>query len=74
MLPVLWWDLNQNKAVIKDGAKMVNAVSMWFLNSVIVGNSYGGNYAMCGKAYDPRLILPGQAPNLLWAEHKPPKY
>ena len=46
--------------IIKDGAKMVNAVS----NSVvpkftfIVGNSYGaGNYAMCGKAYDPRLIF-----------------
>lgn len=45
--------------IIKDGAKLVNAVS----NSVvpkftfIVGNSYGaGNYAMCGKAYDPRLI------------------
>ncbi len=46
--------------IIKDGAKMVNAVA----NSVvpkftfIVGNSYGaGNYAMCGKAYDPRLIF-----------------
>lgn len=45
--------------IVKDGAKMVNAVA----NSVvpkftfIVGNSYGaGNYAMCGKAYDPRLI------------------
>jgi len=45
--------------IIKDGAKMVNAVS----NSVvpkftfIIGNSYGaGNYAMCGKAYDPRFI------------------
>ncbi|REA58714.1 acyl-CoA carboxylase subunit beta [Dyadobacter luteus] len=45
--------------IIKDGAKMVNAVA----NSIvpkftfIVGNSYGaGNYAMCGKAYDPRLI------------------
>ncbi|MBI3585711.1 MAG: acyl-CoA carboxylase subunit beta [Ignavibacteriales bacterium] len=45
--------------IIKDGAKMVNAVA----NSVVpkftvfVGNSYGaGNYAMCGKAYDPRLI------------------
>jgi acetyl-CoA carboxylase carboxyltransferase component len=45
--------------IIKDGAKMVNAVA----NSVvpkftfIVGNSFGaGNYAMCGKAYDPRLI------------------
>lgn len=46
--------------IIKDGAKMVNAVS----NSVVpkftfvIGNSYGaGNYAMCGKAYDPRLIF-----------------
>ncbi len=46
--------------IIKDGAKMVNAVA----NSVvpkftfIVGNSYGaGNYAMCGKAYDPRLLF-----------------
>jgi acetyl-CoA carboxylase carboxyltransferase component len=46
--------------IIKDGAKMVNAVA----NSVvpkftfIVGNSYGaGNYAMCGKAYDPRMIF-----------------
>ena len=46
--------------IIKDGAKMVNAVA----NSVvpkftfIAGNSYGaGNYAMCGKAYDPRLIF-----------------
>ncbi len=46
--------------IIKDGAKMVNAVA----NSVvpkftfIIGNSYGaGNYAMCGKAYDPRLIF-----------------
>jgi 3-methylcrotonyl-CoA carboxylase beta subunit len=46
--------------IIKDGAKMVNAVA----NSVvpkftfITGNSYGaGNYAMCGKAYDPRLIF-----------------
>lgn len=45
--------------IIKDGAKMVNAVA----NSIVpkftfmVGNSYGaGNYAMCGKAYDPRLI------------------
>jgi 3-methylcrotonyl-CoA carboxylase beta subunit len=46
--------------IIKDGAKMVNAVA----NSVvpkftfITGNSYGaGNYAMCGKGYDPRLIF-----------------
>ncbi|MEO1450623.1 MAG: carboxyl transferase domain-containing protein, partial [Bacteroidota bacterium] len=51
---------SEQGGIIKDGAKMVNAVS----NSVvpkftfIVGNSYGaGNYAMCGKAYDPRLIF-----------------
>lgn len=51
---------SEHGGIIKDGAKMVNAVS----NSVvpkftfIVGNSYGaGNYAMCGKAYDPRLIF-----------------
>lgn len=49
----------EHGGIIKDGAKMVNAVA----NSVvpkftfIIGNSYGaGNYAMCGKAYDPRLI------------------
>jgi acetyl-CoA carboxylase carboxyltransferase component len=50
---------SEQGGIIKDGAKMVNAVA----NSVvpkftfIIGNSYGaGNYAMCGKAYDPRLI------------------
>ena len=50
---------SEQGGIIKDGAKMVNAVA----NSVVpkftfvVGNSYGaGNYAMCGKAYDPRLI------------------
>ena len=50
---------SEQGGIIKDGAKMVNAVA----NSIvpkftfIVGNSYGaGNYAMCGKAYDPRLI------------------
>ncbi|SDK26822.1 Acetyl-CoA carboxylase, carboxyltransferase component [Catalinimonas alkaloidigena] len=45
--------------IIKDGAKMVNAVANSVVPkfTVIVGNSYGaGNYAMCGKAYDPRLI------------------
>src|SRR6185503_3593257 len=45
--------------IIKDGAKMVNAVSNSTVPkfTFIVGNSYGaGNYAMCGKAYDPRLI------------------
>jgi 3-methylcrotonyl-CoA carboxylase beta subunit len=51
---------SEHGGIIKDGAKMVNAMS----NSVvpkftfIMGNSYGaGNYAMCGKAYDPRLIF-----------------
>ncbi len=45
--------------IIKDGAKMVNAVANSVVPkfTVVVGNSYGaGNYAMCGKAYDPRLI------------------
>jgi 3-methylcrotonyl-CoA carboxylase beta subunit len=46
--------------IIKDGAKMVNAVANSVVPkfTIILGNSYGaGNYAMCGKAYDPRLIL-----------------
>lgn len=46
--------------IIKDGAKMVNAVANSTVPkfTVIIGNSYGaGNYAMCGKAYDPRLIV-----------------
>lgn len=46
--------------IIKDGAKMVNAVSNSVVPrfTVIAGNSYGaGNYAMCGRAYDPRLML-----------------
>ncbi len=46
--------------IIKDGAKMVNAVANSVVPkfTVIVGNSFGaGNYAMCGKAYDPRLIV-----------------
>ncbi|RYD87973.1 MAG: acyl-CoA carboxylase subunit beta, partial [Sphingobacteriales bacterium] len=46
--------------IIKDGAKMVNAMANSVVPkfTVIVGNSYGaGNYAMCGKAYDPRLIV-----------------
>ncbi len=45
--------------IIKDGAKMVNAVANSVVPkiTIIIGNSYGaGNYAMCGKAYDPRLI------------------
>ncbi|MBD0401806.1 acyl-CoA carboxylase subunit beta [Flammeovirga sp. EKP202] len=51
---------SEHNGIIKDGAKMVNAMA----NSVVpkftlvIGNSYGaGNYAMCGKAYDPRLML-----------------
>lgn len=46
--------------IIKDGAKMVNAMANSTVPkfTVIIGNSYGaGNYAMCGKAYDPRLIV-----------------
>ncbi len=51
---------SEQGGIIKDGAKMVNAVSNSVVPkfTVIVGNSYGaGNYAMCGKAYDPRLII-----------------
>ncbi len=50
----------EHGGIIKDGAKLVNAVANSVVPkfTVIVGNSYGaGNYAMCGKAYDPRLIL-----------------
>jgi 3-methylcrotonyl-CoA carboxylase beta subunit len=46
--------------IIKDGAKMVNAMANSVVPkfTIVVGNSYGaGNYAMCGKAYDPRLIF-----------------
>jgi acetyl-CoA carboxylase carboxyltransferase component len=51
---------SEHGGIIKDGAKMVNAVSNSTVPkfTIVVGNSYGaGNYAMCGKAYDPRLIL-----------------
>lgn len=50
---------SEHGGIIKDGAKMVNAVSNSIVPkiSIVVGNSYGaGNYAMCGKAYDPRFI------------------
>ena len=49
----------EHGGIIKDGAKMVNAMSNSTIPkfTIIIGNSYGaGNYAMCGKAYDPRLI------------------
>jgi 3-methylcrotonyl-CoA carboxylase beta subunit len=51
---------SENGGIIKDGAKMVNAVANSVVPkfTIIMGNSYGaGNYAMCGKAYDPRLIF-----------------
>ncbi|AIL44122.1 MULTISPECIES: acyl-CoA carboxylase subunit beta [Elizabethkingia] len=50
---------SEHGGIIKDGAKMVNAVSNSVVPkfTIITGNSFGaGNYAMCGKAYDPRLI------------------
>jgi 3-methylcrotonyl-CoA carboxylase beta subunit len=50
---------SEHGGIIKDGAKMVNAMANSTVPkfTIIVGNSYGaGNYAMCGKAYDPRLI------------------
>lgn len=51
---------SEHGGIIKDGAKMVNAVANSTVPkiTVVIGNSYGaGNYAMCGKAYDPRLIV-----------------
>jgi acetyl-CoA carboxylase carboxyltransferase component len=51
---------SEHGGIIKDGAKMVNAVANSTVPkfSIVIGNSYGaGNYAMCGKAYDPRMIL-----------------
>jgi acetyl-CoA carboxylase carboxyltransferase component len=51
---------SEHGGIIKDGAKMVNAVANSVVPkfTVITGNSYGaGNYAMCGKAYDPRFIV-----------------
>ncbi len=51
---------SEQGGIIKDGAKMVNAVANSVVPkfSIVMGSSYGaGNYAMCGKAYDPRLIF-----------------
>jgi 3-methylcrotonyl-CoA carboxylase beta subunit len=51
---------SEHGGIIKDGAKLVNAVSNSVVPkfTIVTGNSYGaGNYAMCGKAYDPRLIV-----------------
>jgi len=50
---------SEHSGIIKDGAKLVNAVANSVVPkiTIITGNSYGaGNYAMCGKAYDPRFI------------------
>ena len=50
---------SEHAGIIKDGAKMVNAVANSVVPkiTIVTGNSYGaGNYAMCGKAYDPRFI------------------
>lgn len=50
---------SEHGGIIKDGAKLVNAMANSIVPkfTIIIGNSYGaGNYAMCGKAYDPRLI------------------
>lgn len=51
---------SEHGGIIKDGAKMVNAMANSVVPkfSIVLGNSYGaGNYAMCGKAYDPRLVV-----------------
>ncbi len=58
---------SEHAGIIKDGAKMVNAVANSVVPkfTIIIGNSYGaGNYAMCGKAYDPRLIVAWPSANL----------
>ena len=57
----------EHGGIIKDGAKLVNAVANSVVPkfTVVVGNSYGaGNYAMCGKAYDPRLIVSWHSGNI----------
>ncbi len=58
---------SEHGGIIKDGAKLVNAVANSVVPkfTVVVGNSYGaGNYAMCGKAYDPRLIVSWPSGNI----------
>ncbi len=58
---------SEHGGIIKDGAKMVNAVSNSVVPkfTVVIGNSYGaGNYAMCGKAYDPRFMVAWPSANL----------
>lgn len=68
---------SEQGGIIKDGAKIVNAVANSTVPkfSIVIGNSYGaGNYAMCGKAYDPRRLPPGPPRALRsWAANKPLK-
>lgn len=75
---------SEHGGIIKDGAKMVNAVANSIVPkiTIVVGNSYGaGNYAMCGRAYDPRFMVAWptaqiavmggfQAANTLWQIQK----
>ena len=58
---------SEHGGIIKDGAKLVNAVANSVVPkfTIVVGNSYGaGNYAMCGKAYEPRLIVSWHSGNI----------
>ena len=58
---------SEHGGIIKDGAKMVNAMANSVVPkfTIVIGNSYGaGNYAMCGKAYDPRLIAAWPTANI----------
>ena len=58
---------SEHGGIIKDGAKLVNAVANSVVPkfTIVVGNSHGaGNYAMCGKAYDPRLIVSWHSGNI----------
>src|SRR5699024_6017600 len=58
---------SEHGGIIKDGAKMVNAVSNSTVPkiTIVVGNSYGaGNYAMCGRAYDPRFMYAWPSANI----------
>ncbi len=58
---------SEHGGIIKDGAKMVSAVSNSTVPkfTIVIGNSYGaGNYAMCGKAYDPRLMVAWPSANI----------
>lgn len=58
---------SEHGGIIKDGAKLVNAMANSVVPkfSIVMGNSYGaGNYAMCGKAYDPRLMVTWPTGNL----------